>query len=156
MRVHQLEIPKALCQLIDAGVWPTAPDEVGRQEYEPILGEDAAKVLSPEDTKIVLMNPPFHTIADEVSDGNEWWIEDLSNVGEIDYDKAVIIADFGIGTDSPIILYYDQPEPPSVMYLKWSWSGMASVHSWVRTHSSFEEFASDVGLTIKNDEIITK
>ena len=99
------------------------------------------------------MNPPFHTIADEVNHGNTFWVRDLTNYGEIDYSKAVIIADFGIGTDSPIILYYDDDsESPRVMYLKWSGSGSDICHSWVCTHSSFEEFANDTGLLDKLNE----
>ena len=95
------------------------------------------------------MPPPFHPIADEIEQGNEFWVQYLTNYGEIDYSKAVIIADFGIGTDSPIILYYDDSEAPKIMYLKWSFSGSEIRHSWVCTHNSFEEFAIDTGLLDK-------
>jgi len=146
MRVHEFDIPKALCELIEAEVWPNAREACSRQELDPILGEEAAHVLSLEDDRIILMQPPFHTISDEVASGHEFWNRDLSNVGEIEYKNAVIIADFGLGSDSPIILYYDGAKQPSVMYLKWLGNGSDIRHSWVRTHHSFEEFASAVGL----------
>ena len=60
--------------------------------------------------------------------------------------KPFAIADFGIGSDSPIILYYQEPEP-CVMYLRWSGDGATLVkHTWIRTHPSFAAFAQAVGL----------
>lgn len=122
MFLHQLKIPDGLCKLIQQNVWPTT---IGywQQECNPILGKEAARKLSQEEDKIILMTPPFHTIADEITHGNNWWIDGLTNVGEIDYDKAIIIADFGAGTDSPIILYYHPETTPVIMYLKWSIDG---------------------------------
>ncbi len=75
---------------------------------------------------------------------------DLTNVGQIDYERALIIADFGMGSDSPIILYYETTSEPVVMYLKWTWHGRKPSHSWKQTHSSFEDFAADVGLIESN------
>ena len=147
MRVHDLEIPSLLVDLIEAGSWAQKSDDVRAQNVAPLLGKEAARKLSPIEEQIVLMAPPFHTIGDELADGNEFWIRDLTNVGEIDYRRAVIIADFGLGTDSPIILYYPQGQPsPVVMYLRWRGDGPAVRHDWVQTHETFEQFAADVGL----------
>ena len=104
----------------------------------------AAWKLSPENDRIVLMYPPFRTVQDDIDAGNQFWDRDLTNVGEIDYANAVIVADFGIGSDSPIILYYGKREQPIIMYLKWSGNGDAISHSWVGTHESFDQFAADV------------
>lgn len=143
MTLPSLQLPASLQKLIDSPAWPVG---IGMQEITPILGASAARKLSSIDDHIILMPPPFHTIADEVNDGNTFWTDFLTNVGEIDYTKALIIADFGMGTDSPIILYYDTPEP-SVMYLHWSGGGNVPVqHKWVRTHRSFDEFAIDIKL----------
>jgi hypothetical protein len=68
----------------------------------------------------------------------------LTNLGEIDYAKAVIIADFGMGSDSPIILYYEDLNEPCVMYLKWTSENHHPTHRWVCTHRSFSAFATDV------------
>ena len=97
------------------------------------------------------MHPPFHTIQDEVADGNDFWTTGLSNAGEIDYRKALIIADFGPGSDSPIILYY-RAQAPVVIYLKWIIIDGIVQHSWVQTHASFDAFATDVGLTERKTE----
>jgi hypothetical protein len=84
-------------------------------------------------------------ISDEVAAGNRYWIDFLTNVGEIDYRHALIIADFGIGSDSPLILYYDETEP-CVMLLHWSGGATPVQHAWLRTHPSFATFAQAVGL----------
>jgi hypothetical protein len=151
MDVNGLRIPEALCELVEARVWPgydTPWQEMNRRCFYGDLGAEAAHALSADDDRIVLMKPPFHTIADEVSGGNDFWTRDLTNVGEIEYGKAVIIADFGLGSDSPIILYYQYGLPPAVMYLRWISLGRGvHHHHWVKTHDTFSEFARAVGLT---------
>ena len=152
MHVHDLEIPALLVELIDRGVWPRSAEEVNSQNLQPILGKEAARMLSPDDDRIVLMAPPFHTISDEVRGGNIFWNKDLTNVGEIDYGKAVIVADFGFGSDSPIILYYaKENQIPVVMCLRWQGNGADITHAWIQTHSTFGQFATDVGLVSVGD-----
>jgi len=142
----QLHIPSSLIELIENGVWPNSLESQRKQRLNPKIAKEDVKKISPEDDCIELMRHPFHTIQDEVDGGNEFWTTYLSNVGEIEYDKALIIADFGLGSDSPIILYYKESISPTVMYLKWSGNGKNISHSWVQTHSSFEKFAADVGI----------
>lgn len=144
--MDNLRLPDNLTHLIATGVWPTETPNM--QELHPLLGKHAAQVLSPDDDRIVLMVPPFHTIAVEVKGGNDFWTNDLTNVGEIDYEKALIIADFGLGSDSPIILYYRNTASPSVMYLRWSCDGENIQHEWIETHSTFDDFAKAVGLNL--------
>lgn len=149
MQIHGLKIPETLCRLIESGIWPNADtpwQEINRQDCDPILGVEAAHALSPEDNRIVMMKPPFHTIADEVAGGNKFWVTGVTNATEIDYEKAVVIADFGIGSDSPIILLYRDMDPPIIMYLRWSGNGNNIQHKWTQTHESFEDFAVAVGL----------
>ena len=119
-------------------------DRDGRWTGE--LGPEYARRLSPDDDRLVLLGSPFHTIAAEVAGGNEFWTRNLTNVGEIDYDRALIIADFGLGSDSPVVLYYRDSSEPVVMYLKWSVRDSTPSHAWVQTHESFEKLASDLDL----------
>jgi hypothetical protein len=143
MNSGQFQIPNLLSELIERQAW-TLPESPPSLIVD--LGAEAAHRLSPEDNHLILMPPPFHTIADEIEDGNTFWEADLSNVGEIDYSKALIIADFGLGSDSPIILYYEQPDHAKVMYLKWVITNHQAEHCWITTHSNFRDFAIDVGL----------
>ncbi len=143
MKTSDLALPDLLTELIAMGKWTPTGTLCGGM-YD--LGVDAARRLSPDDDQLVLMPPPFHSIADEVQGGNSWWMTYMTNVGEIDYEKAVIIADFGMGSDSPIILYYELINEPCVMYLKWTWNDRKPIHTWTKTHQSFRDFAADVGL----------
>jgi hypothetical protein len=143
MDVNGLPIPLGLIGLIECGKWSAQASAPGAMVD---VGKEKARRLSEDADQLILMPPPFHTIADEVTKGNQFWEKDLSNVGEIDYSRAVIIADFGLGSDSPVILYYGEGHEPSVMYLKWIFDDTKVRHSWVQTHASFDEFARDVGL----------
>src|SRR5262245_18126993 len=116
MNSARFELPAMLAKLIESGVWPTT--NPNSQELRPLLGKDAAQKLSREDDRIVRMTPPFHTIGDEVRCGNALWKNGVTTPEEINYDKALIFADFGLGSDSPIILYYELPDSPNVMYLR--------------------------------------
>jgi hypothetical protein len=142
--MHNHKLPSGLTSLIESGVWPTEIPNM--QERRPLLGKKAAHALSADDDRIVLMAPPFHTIADEVRGGNYFWTSGLTNVGEIDYENALIIADFGLGSDSPIILYFGNSQCPSVKYLRWTGNGDNIRHEWIETHTSFDDFVVAVGL----------
>jgi len=140
------ELPVLLGKLMERGAWPQAGSNVVEQEFKPLFSADLVKKIIPNEDRISLMPPPFHTIADEVYGGNEFWNTGLSNCGEIEYSKALIIADFGVGSVSPIVLYYGSENEPDIRFLKWSGNGSSVTHSWVKSHESFEKFASDLGL----------
>jgi hypothetical protein len=138
MDINGHVIPALLERLIEEKKWSTA----GSPPID--LGVEAALRISPRELQLVLMPPPFHTIADEVREGNNFWNQ-LTNVGEIDYSRAVIIADFGLGSDSPIILYYGHDPEPDVMYLEWPYQSDGR-HEWVLSYDSFDELAIDLDL----------
>lgn len=153
MKVNGLEIPNSLCESIKDGKWPDENSLSGsfyQQEFKnPIIKKEALIHFPDFDkyfTTIILYRPPFHTISDDIRDGNDSWNEWLTNVGQIDYEKAVIIADFGYGSDSVIILYYGNTDSPSIMYLKYFIEDRNVKHNWIKTHNSFDEFASDIGM----------
>ena len=145
MTSETFPLPSLLTEMIASGVWPTGNPNL--QELKPILGADAAHMISSQDDRIVLMPPPFHTIADEVRGGNHFWETGVTNPNQIDYDKALIIADFGMGSDSPIVLYYERKDSARVMYLRWIGNGQNIRHEWVETHRTFDDFAVAVGLS---------
>jgi len=140
-------LPHLLKRFLEGGVWPTTNQN--NQEITPLPGKDAAQKLSSDDDRIILAVPPFHSIGDEIRSGNCFWISGVTNPKDIDYEKALIIADFGIGSDSPIILYYENVHSPSVMFLQWSGNGQDVRHQWIETHSTFDQFACEIGLDVK-------
>ena len=115
------------------------------------LGKEAAHKVSPEDDRIYLFRPPFYTVDENAKSNPNFWLKSLTNVGEIDYERSVEIADFGLGSDSSIILNYEVSMEPRVMYLKWSFENGIESNSWVCTHETFEHFARDVGLESRKE-----
>ena len=64
---------------------------------------------------------------------------------EIVPEKALILGDFGLGSDAPIILNYAaDPEDPPVFRLRWR-DGRRT--DWVQGACNFDEFASMLGFT---------
>ena len=139
-------IPELLEKLVREKIWPDNKISVNVQEDSPLIGIEIVKQISPDDRKLILMIPPFHTIQDEINDGHKFWTSELSNVGEIDYSNALIIADFGIGSDSVVILYLDEALEPCVKYLKWSGMGQNVTHTWEHVDDNFRNFAIRIGL----------
>lgn len=64
---------------------------------------------------------------------------------QIAAEKAVIIADLGLGSDAPIVLNYAvDPSNPPVFRLRWGSDGRTA---WVQAAREFGEFAEMLGLT---------
>jgi hypothetical protein len=112
---------------------------------------DAARVrrFAPEESKIYLERPPFHTVADELASASPVAVEAFwkrhAALHQIVPELALIIGDFGLGSDAPIILNFaiDQTDPP-VFRLRWGPDGRTQ---WVQGASSVAEFVNVLGLT---------
>lgn len=64
---------------------------------------------------------------------------------QIEPEHALIIADFGIGADSVVILDYSRdPVDPPVLRLRWHVPGGGN--AWVIGARNFDEFATILGL----------
>jgi hypothetical protein len=98
-----------------------------------------------DESLICLQPPPFWTIAQERASGGagDFW-ERFGALDQITPEKAVIIGDFGIGSDSPIILDFarDAVNPP-VLRLHWR-SGQRN--QWIQGAKDFDEFIAVLGL----------
>ncbi|AGA28281.1 hypothetical protein Sinac_4062 [Singulisphaera acidiphila DSM 18658] len=93
---------------------------------------------------IFLFAPPFHTVRERAS-SNPYWMDPLAAPSEIDFDLALDIGDFGLGSDAPILLdYREDPEMPRVIRLRWPPDGCAN--HWVMMAPDFEMFVRELGL----------
>ena len=143
-----LPLPPLLSQLIAAGIWPTDA-KAGWGQYErPLASRERVRRFAPEEDEIHLWVPPFRTIADEVASAsdvvvNEFW-KRQGALDEIIAEKALILGDFGLGSDAPIILNYaiDAIDRP-VFRLRWLPNQPTK---WVQGACNFDEFASILGL----------
>ena len=142
----ELAIPPLLDLLVASGRWPSRGGAARRQ---PFVAREHVRQFAPEEDQIFLQPPPFHTIAQEVASVSSIVVEEFwgryGSLNEIAPEKALILGDFGPGSDAPIILNYAaDPKDPPVFRLRWR-EGRAT--DWVQGARNFAEFASLLGLT---------
>jgi hypothetical protein len=100
----------------------------------------------PGEHDIYLYAPPFQTVAQRVADGDSFWTREVAAPDQIDFDLTVAVADFGHGSDAPVVLDYRRSrDHPAVPRLRYSRSP-GSRTSWVVMAESFDEFSSQLRL----------
>ncbi|WP_395138519.1 hypothetical protein, partial [Armatimonas sp.] len=128
-----LPIPESLIILIQLGRWQAGYQETPLEHIQR---------FAPEEHKLFFDRPPFGK--PEGSLGNLDYFrgepDEEAPPGDIDFARAVIIGDFGHGSDAPIALDYRKSlDNPSV--IRYHWSPYGKNNRWVYVASSFEEFA---------------
>lgn len=116
-----LQLPAELSQLILAGAWPSSEREANRQNLQTApVPRDVVERLVPGENQIYLLPPPFTTIADRRAGAEREFWEDFGALDKIDPARALLIGDFGLGSDAVIALdYRADPEPPTVIRQAW-------------------------------------
>jgi hypothetical protein len=142
----ELPLPPGLARLMGTGIWPS-PDgpSMIAQELNPLIPSDRVRHFAPEESLICLELPPFPTIAQLRSAGGagDFW-DRFGALDQIVPEKALVIGDFGLGSDSPIILDFARnPLNPPVLRLRW---GPERRTEWVQGARDFDEFAEMLGL----------
>jgi hypothetical protein len=130
--VGGLSLPRRLITLIDAGFWPG------------FVSKERVHLFAPEEDEVYLFKPPFCTVAQRVSsDTVDFWSE-FGALEQITPELCIDIADFGLGSDSPIVLNYRESlENPSVLRLHWR---KPQPNVWVRCADTFDSFADMLDL----------
>jgi hypothetical protein len=155
--VGDLPLPKRLLTLMDSGLWPRTPDEAMRQNIRSLVSTERVQVFAPEQDRMYLLSPPFSTVGTRMTHGDKFWVR-FGALEQILPDRSVLIADFGLGSDSPILLdYRHDVSAPAVIRLKLNpihgetmtdgrkkLVGWANV--WLRCAHTFDAFADMLGL----------
>src|SRR5579863_2168592 len=155
--VGKLPLPKRLLSLIDTGLWPRTPAEAQHQNIRSLVSKERIQVFAPEEDRIYLVSPPFSTVATRMTHNEKFWSK-FGALEQISPDRSVLIADFGLGSDSPILLdYRHDVSAPVVIRLKLNpihgdtmpngrkkLLGWANV--WLRCADTFDGFADMLGL----------
>jgi hypothetical protein len=102
-----LVVPPLLEEMLATG-WPRNVAEAGAQKR---VAKERVRRLVPEESTIYLLPPPFLTVR-ERSKSNPQWMRPEGAPDGIDFDLALDIADFGLGSDAPILLDYRQNPNP--------------------------------------------
>jgi hypothetical protein len=122
---------------------------MNEQQFKPLVPAERVQRFAPDETLICLAPPPFGTIAAERAAGGsgDFWPR-FGALHQIDSEKAVVIGDFGLGSDSPIILDYSRnAADPPVLRLRWSGNGPQVNTEWVEGARNFDHFAELLGLS---------
>ena len=140
-------IPKCLARLLASGVWPSAngPSLI-EQQIHPMVSSEHVRKFAVEETVICLYPPPFETIARARAAGGarDFW-EKFGALDQIDPERALVIGDFGLGSDAPIVLDYARhPSSPPVLRLRWGTGGQGN--EWVQGARDFDQFVAMLGL----------
>lgn len=146
MQVHGLHIPELLVTALETGRWPRTHSEANAQNLQCICCSQGIQQLAPGQRELFLYHPPFATVADNVvGDGIHYWNR-FGALDQLDPARAVIIADFGIGSDSPIVLdYRTGPTEPRVIRLVWP-DSRQPIHRWEVMAPDFYTFFTVLGL----------
>ena len=150
--VGHLQLPKRLLRLIETGRWPRTHEEELRQNIQPLFSKESIRSFAPDQDRIYFVRPPFSTVASRIASGETFWSK-FGALEQISPEMSIIIGDFGLGSDSPIVLDYRQnAENPAVIRLKLnpiygdpSASGRPNLlgwsNSWLRCADSFDALA---------------
>jgi hypothetical protein len=149
--VGEFEIPAIVDEMLALGSWPS-----DNRDWDSRVPAELVRAVLPDEDCFCLEAPPFTTIEENQRRTLELglrgvWFERFRHPDEIDYAKAVVIADFGWGSDNPIVLDY-RHSPPQVMAVTFEYhrdddlgSGEWEGH-WVVIAPSLEELLNNVGL----------
>jgi hypothetical protein len=154
--VGKLTLPKRLLSMIDSGVWPRTPTEAMHQNIRSLVSKERVQVFAPDQDRIYLVSPPFSTVATRMTHNDKFWSK-FGALEQIAPDLSIFIGDFGLGSDSPILLDYRSQPSPAVLRLKWNHilgeimaSGrprvLGQTNLWLRCADTFDAFADMLGL----------
>lgn len=130
--------------MIAVGRWPRNGDEFIRQNLQSLATPERIALLAPEESHLFLLPPPFSTVTEHAKH-NKFWYEPMAAPHMIDFDLAIDIGDFGLGSDAPILLdYRNDLQNPSVIRLQWRSDG--SNNRWVPMANDIQHFVDVLGL----------
>src|SRR5262249_53888746 len=90
------DIPELVVELIDRGLWPANRAQARDLTFDISVVQSVAVA----EREIRLQPPPFRVLAGL----NDAWFGRFRHAGELDYERALVLGDFGIGSDNPIVL----------------------------------------------------
>ncbi|WP_434417594.1 hypothetical protein [Nannocystis pusilla] len=140
----ELPLPPLLSLLLERGVWPRTREEARGQDQRPRVDLGRIQALAPEEDGLYLAPPPFTTVRAEMVKNPSFWREPMADPDGIDPELALILGDFGLGSDAPIVLdYRSGPAQPRVLRLRWS---RREGNRWIVAAPDFAAFAAALGL----------
>jgi len=146
--VGNLRLPNHLLKLIENGRWPRTHEEELHQNIQPLVSKETIMSFAPDQDRIYLVRPPFSTVAERIAaHEGEFWSR-FDALEQISPDLSIFIGDFGLGSDSPILLDYAKNAlSPAVIRLKWNY-GEGQRNQWLLCADSFGAFSDLLGFCV--------
>jgi len=108
------------------------------QILKSLVSLESVRSFAPEESGLILYGPPFRTIRDDIDSGGGLSAEQHA-VHDIVPELTVVIADFGLGSDTAVALdYRDGTREPRVIRMQWRLPDMPN--RWVPVAQDFESF----------------
>lgn len=152
-------LPPLLLVMLDEGRWPRDEHEANSQHSRPWVTRERVAAATQGDegregdpSPLFLDPPPFSSVAERVTKKGgeaEFW-QDFADPTGIVFARTVVIGDFGLGSDAPIVLdYRGSAEHPRVLRLSYRVAGEAGMRprpQWVLFAETFDDFVAVLGL----------
>src|SRR5579871_5258589 len=139
MLVGGLPLPQELLDALEAGRWPRSAEEATKQNLRSLVAEQRVRDLAPDESLIYLYPPPFDTVASALERSNAIFYHQFAALDQIIPEKAIEIGDFGLGSDTLIILDYRiSTTEPRVLRL--CWPGNGRPNHWEMMSPDFPSF----------------
>jgi len=143
-----LKQPQELRNLMAAGLWPATHEQAIQQNLSQRIPTKNIHLLIPTEDRIDLYSDPSMTVEEEhqrsrsTLEHTDFFAIYGQTLRQIDPGRALLIADFGLGSDAPIALDLRVcTQDPPVICLKWDDSNYSDgQHQWVQLAPSFSEF----------------
>ena len=139
MDMSDPRLPRLLVELIESGVWSTPGSDV-----DPRIPSHVVRVWDRFAKGIHLMDVPLTVQRDATA--SPAFYEEFGALSEIDPEACVVIADFGMGSDSPIVLDLSKTPPPVLRLRYPDASDPEATTTWETIAPDFESFAARIGI----------
>ena len=96
MSSASVAVPTLISDLVGRGIWPATPEAARTLTFD----LDVVRSVAADERMLWLSPPPFHILAADNPD----WFDQFRHPAELDYESALILGDFGPGSDNPIVL----------------------------------------------------
>lgn len=138
-------LPAELVALIVDHVWPWTVNEVEQQLFWSLVDREATRTV---DQTALHLTLPLVTVARELATPPYYHEVILARWNELETERAVLLGDFGIGSDAPIVLDY-RVTPARVLTLSWhprAEGERVARAEWIEVAPSFSSFIAAIGL----------
>ena len=139
-----LPLPPLLSEMLETGRWPRDSREANAQNLRSLADRERVRLLAPGEERLFLYPPPFATVSEHRrAEGEQFWGQ-MADPDGINPDLALVIGDFGLGSDAPILLDYRyHADDPRVLRLRWH---PHRVTKWEPLAPDFLRFVEVLGL----------